>query len=84
MKKSVLSLFACGVVAALILSSCGGAKYTPLTEDQKKAKADSVYAVKSVDEIKSKSDDCAKNMDAAVSAKVAEELKAAEAATASK
>ena len=83
MKKSVLSLCASGIMAALILSSCG-AKYTPLTEDQKKAKADSVYAAKSADEVKAKTDDCAKNMDAAVSAKVDETLKAAEAATAQK
>ncbi|MCW3127129.1 MAG: hypothetical protein JWO03_2787 [Bacteroidetes bacterium] len=77
MKKSVMSLFALGTMAALILSSCG-AKYTPLTEDQKKAKADSIYAVKAADEIKAKTDDCAKNMDAAVEAKV-QSLKAADA-----
>jgi hypothetical protein len=82
MKKLVLSLFACGIVAGMIMSSCG-AKYTPLTEDQKKAKADSVYATKSVAEIAAKTADCAKNMDTAVSAKV-EALKAAEAATAQK
>ncbi len=61
-------------MAALILSSCG-AKYTPLTEDQKSAKADSIYAAKVVDEVKAKSDDCDKNLEAAVDAKV-EELKA--------
>ena len=83
MKKSVLSLFAGAVIAAMILNSCG-AKYTPLTDDQKKAKADSVYAVKSADETKAKSDDCAKNMNAAVNTKVDETLKAAEAATAQK
>ena len=82
MKKSVLSLFASGVIAAMIMSSCG-AKYTPLTEDQKKAKADSVYATKSAAEIAAKTSDCTKNMDTAVSAKV-EALKAAEAGTAQK
>jgi transposase-like protein len=80
MKKSVLSLFACGVVAAMIMSSCG-AKYTPLTDDQKKAKADSVYAVKSVEETTAKTADCTKNLDAAVDAKV-QELKAADATAA--
>ncbi|MBS1623847.1 MAG: hypothetical protein JST83_07500 [Bacteroidetes bacterium] len=74
MKKSVMSLFALGTMAALILSSCG-AKYTPLTEDQKQAKADSIYAAKVVDEVKAKSDDCDKNLEAAVDAKV-EEMKA--------
>ena len=82
MKKSVLSLFACGIMAAMIMSSCG-AKYTPLTEDQKKAKADSVYATKSAAEVTAKTTDCTTNMDAAVTAKV-ESLKAAEAGSAQK
>ena len=69
-----MSLFALGTMAALILSSFG-AKYTPLTEDQKQAKADSIYAAKVVDEVKAKSDDCDKNLETAVNAKV-EELKA--------
>jgi hypothetical protein len=79
MKKAVLSLLACGT-AAMILSSCGGAKYTPLTEDQKKAKADSLYTAKYADEAKAKSDACTAEMGAKVDAKVAEHMKAAEAA----
>jgi len=81
MKKSVMSFFALGTVAALILSSCGGAKYTPLTEEQKTAKADSIYSAKVVDEIKSKSDDCDKNLESAVEAKV-QALKSADATAA--
>ena len=76
MKKSFLSLFAFGVMPLLILYSCG-TKYTPLTEEQKKAKADSIYLVKSADEVKAKSDECAKNLDAAVNTKVNEALNAA-------
>ena len=80
MKKAVLSLCACGM-AAMILTSCG-AKYTPLTDDQKKAKADSTYAAKAADAMKAKSDACAADMQTKVDAKVDELMKAAEAATA--
>ena len=82
MKKAVLSLCACGM-AALILTSCG-AKYTPLTEDQKKAKADETYATKAADEAKAKSDACAADMQKNIDAKADELMKAAEAATAEK
>jgi hypothetical protein len=70
MKKAVLSLFACGM-AAMILTSCG-AKYTPLTDEQKGAKADSIYAAKAADEAKAKADACAADMQAKVDAKVKE------------
>ena len=78
MKKAVLSLLACGM-AAMILSSCGGAKYTPLTEDQKKAKADSLYSAKYADEAKAKGEACAAEMDQKVNAKIGDANKTSEA-----
>jgi hypothetical protein len=82
MKKTTLSLLMCGI-AGLILSSCG-AKYTPLTEEQKKAKADEIVNTKMADEVKAKSEACAADMQAKVDAKVEEMTKAAQEATAQK
>jgi hypothetical protein len=77
MKKAIVSLLACGM-AAIVLSSCG-AKYTPLTDDQKKEKADSIYSAQYAAEVKAKTDSCAAGMEARVDAQVAQAIKAAEA-----
>lgn len=41
--KKITGLMIAGAIAGLGLSSCGE-KYTPLTEEQKTAKADSIFA----------------------------------------
>ena len=79
MKKGLLSLLVTGA-AALVLSSCG-AKYTPLTEEQKTAQADSTFTATAADLKTQKEADCAAGMEAKVAEKVAE-LTAAAAPTA--
>ncbi|MFN8276771.1 MAG: hypothetical protein U0T84_04770 [Chitinophagales bacterium] len=79
MKKGFYSLLAVSA-AALMLSSCGD-KYTPLTEEQKAAKADSMYNASMADMRKQKEEACAAEMEAKVNAKV-QEMLAAEAGTA--
>ena len=69
MKK--LSLLLSAGLFAGILASCG-AKYTPLTEEQKTAKADSIFAATSADIKAEKEKACESGMQAAVDAKVAE------------
>ncbi|MFN8310351.1 MAG: hypothetical protein U0T73_10355 [Chitinophagales bacterium] len=75
MKQGFFSLLATAA-AVLVLSSCG-AKYTPLSEEQKAAKADSIYNASMADLKKQKEDECAANMEARVDAKV-QEMMAAE------
>ena len=73
MKKTGLSILLSGLFA-IALSSCGGA-YTPMTEDQINAKADSIFNAQKEAIVTKHHDDCTAGMNAAVSAKV-EELKA--------
>lgn len=54
-----------------LLTACG-AKYTPLTEEQKQAKADSVFTAQEADLRTKAAQDCEAGMAAAVDAKVAE------------
>jgi hypothetical protein len=79
MKKITGLLMASAFVGA-VLSSCGD-KYTPLTEEQKTAKADSIFAATSETYKSEKEAACAAELQAKVDAKV-QELTAA-AATAS-
>jgi hypothetical protein len=74
MKKTALSILLSGLFA-IALSSCGGA-YTPMTEEQISAKADSIFNSQKEAIVTKHHEDCAANMSEAVSAK-AEELKAA-------
>jgi len=69
-KRITLKLVGCAF-AGLTLFSCG-AKYTPLTEEQKTAKADSIVTATSAEVKKAKEDACAAEMQAKVDAKVSE------------
>ena len=80
MRKTTLSLFAACFLAAVVMSSCGE-KYTPLTEEQKSAKADSIYNATAEELKATKIAECDADFQAKVDAKV-QELQAAAAATA--
>jgi hypothetical protein len=82
MKKTVLSLFAIAM-AGMILTSCG-AKYTPMSEEAKTAKADSIYNATMADHKAQKEKECADGMQAAVDEKVKEMMAANENATVAK
>lgn len=70
MKKITLSLAAVSFFA-LSLVSCGE-KYTPLTEEQKAKKAETIFNETSADLKAKKEAACAEGFEAAVAAKVAE------------
>lgn len=73
--KKITGLVIAGAIAGLGLSSCGE-KYTPLTEEQKIAQADSIFAA-TVDAVKAeKAAACESEFQARVDAKV-QELSAA-------
>jgi hypothetical protein len=73
MKKTGLSILLSGLFA-IALSSCGGA-YTPMTEDQINAKADSIFNTQKEAIVTKHHEDCAATMQEAVGAKT-EEMKA--------
>ncbi len=81
MKKTTLNLFAAGFLAAVLMSSCGE-KYTPLTEEQKTAKADSIFNATSAEAKALKESACDAELQAKVDAKVQELQAAAALATA--
>ncbi len=80
MKKSFVGLMGVALTG-LLLASCGD-KYTPLTEEQKAAKVDSLYAAQSAPLKAEKLTACEADMQAKVDAKVAELVTAAAAASA--
>lgn len=74
MKKTGLLLIASGVFA-LALASCG-TSYTPMTEEQINAKADSTFNAQKDMITQQANEACASGMEASVATKV-EEMKAA-------
>ncbi len=68
MKKTGLFILASGLFA-LAMSSCGGA-YTPLTQEQITAKADSLFTAQKENIISTHNEACTAGMDAAVTAKM--------------
>ena len=68
MKKTGLLILASGIFA-LAMSSCGGT-YTPLTQEQITAKADSLFTAQKENIVSTHDEACAAGMDAAVTAKM--------------
>jgi hypothetical protein len=79
MKKTTLSLFAAGFLAAVVMSSCGE-KYTPLTAEEQAAKADSIFNSTATELRAEKEAACEAELQAKVDAKVQELTAAATAA----
>jgi hypothetical protein len=74
MKKTGISLIAAGAFT-LLLSACGS-KYTPMTDEQIQAKADSTFNATKTEIMNTKQQACDAGMAAQVDAKV-QQLKAA-------
>jgi|688.fasta_scaffold271829_2 hypothetical protein len=79
MKRTTLSLFAAGFLAAVVMSSCGE-KYTPLTAEEQAAKADSIFNATATELRAEKEAACEAELQAKVDAKVQELTAAATAA----
>ncbi|MFN8298741.1 MAG: hypothetical protein U0T75_06510 [Chitinophagales bacterium] len=75
MKKGFVVVLAVAGFAALTTTSCGE-KYTPLTQEQITAQADSLAGAQKDAKLQALKDECQKDLDAKVSAKV-EELRGA-------
>lgn len=75
MKKGFVVVLAVAGFAALTTTSCGE-KYTPMTQEQITAQADSLAGAQKDAKLQALKDECQKDLDAKVSAKV-EELKGA-------
>ncbi|MBL7800268.1 MAG: hypothetical protein JNL95_06035 [Chitinophagales bacterium] len=78
--KKITGLLIASVFVGAVLSSCGD-KYVPLTEEQKTAKADSIFTATSEAYKAEKEAACAAEMQAKVEAKVQELTAAAATAT---
>jgi hypothetical protein len=71
MKRNIIKGLIPVVAFLALLSSCG-AKYSPLTEEQKAARADSIFMAQEADLRAKAAQDCEAGMASAVDAKVAE------------
>ena len=68
MKKTILKFFGVALLG-IAMASCGD-KYTPLTDEQKTAKADSIFNATSADLKAKKEEACAAEMQGKVAEKV--------------